>query len=246
VRLDLLDRRLAAQAAGRATAIVTDLKTGAQALLDRGDLVGELAIGEAERAAIDQAIRDDRSQTIESPAGRLFVEVWTPPLRLIVVGAVHIAQTLARMAVETGYAVTIIDPRSAFASEERFPGVTLATDWPDEVLPGLKPDKRTAIVTLTHDPKIDDPALQAALRSDAFYIGALGSRRTHAKRGQRLESAGFDAAAFGRIHGPVGLDIGALTPGEIAVSILAEITAVLRHDRIKSRPEGAKPAEQAA
>ena len=239
MRIDLLERRLAAQQAGQTTVLVTELKTGAQLLLGDGITQGDLTLGNEERAAINRAVIDDRSQTIDGPQGKLFVEVWSPPLRLVVVGAVHIAQTLARMAVETGYDVTIIDPRSAFASEERFPGVTLATDWPDEVLPGLKPDKRTAIVTLTHDPKIDDPALQAALRSDAFYIGALGSRRTHAKRGQRLESAGFDAAAFARIHGPVGLDIGALTPGEIAVSILAEITATLRHDRIKSREDRA-------
>jgi len=239
VKIDLLEKRLEAQRAGQTTVLVTDLKTGAQMLLGGGIAQGDLTLGNEERAAINRAVIDDRSQTIDSPQGTLFVEVWSPPLRLIVVGAVHIAQTLARMAVETGYDVTIIDPRSAFASEERFPGVTLATDWPDEVLPALKPDKRTAIVTLTHDPKIDDPALQAALRSDAFYIGALGSRRTHAKRGQRLESAGFDAAAFARIHGPVGLDIGALTPGEIAVSILAEITATLRRDRIKSKEDKA-------
>jgi len=239
VKIDLLERRLEAQRAGQTTVLVTDLKTGAQMLLGNDIALGDLTLGNEERAAINRAVIDDRSQTIDSPRGALFVEVWSPPLRLIVVGAVHIAQTLARMAVETGYDVTIIDPRSAFASEDRFPGVTLATDWPDEVLPALKPDKRTAIVTLTHDPKIDDPALQAALRSDAFYIGALGSRRTHAKRGQRLESAGFSAAAFARIHGPVGLDIGALTPGEIAVSILAEITAILRRDRIKPKEDKA-------
>ena len=237
MKIDLLHRRLAAQQAGQTTVLVTELKSGAQLLLGEGIAQGDLKLGNEERAAINRAVIEDRSQTIDSPQGPLFIEVWSPPLRLIVVGAVHIAQTLARMAVQAGYDVTIIDPRSAFASEERFPGVTLATDWPDEVLPALKPDKRTAIVTLTHDPKIDDPALQAALRSDAFYIGALGSRRTHAKRGQRLESAGFDAAALARIHGPVGLDIGALTPGEIAVSILAEITAILRRDRIKPKTE---------
>lgn len=237
MKIDLLERRLAAQQAGQTTVLVTDLKSGAQMLLGEDIALGDLPLGNEERAAINRAVLDDRSQTIETAQGTLFIEVWSPPLRLIVVGAVHIAQTLARMAAETGYDVTIIDPRSAFASEARFPGVTLATDWPDEVLPALRPDKRTAIVTLTHDPKIDDPALQAALRSDAFYIGALGSRRTHAKRGERLASAGFSAAAFARIHGPVGLDIGALTPGEIAVSILAQITAILRRDRIKPKTE---------
>ena len=237
MKIDLLERRLAAQQAGQTTVLVTELKSGAQLLLGEGIALGDLKLGNEERAAINRAVIEDRSQTLDSAQGPLFIEVWSPPLRLIVVGAVHIAQTLARMAVQAGYDVTIIDPRSAFASEERFPGVTLTTDWPDEVLPALKPDKRTAIVTLTHDPKIDDPALQAALRSDAFYIGALGSRRTHARRGERLQSAGFDATAFARIHGPVGLDIGALTPGEIAVSILAEITAILRRDRIKPKTE---------
>ncbi|GGF03476.1 hypothetical protein GCM10011611_06200 [Aliidongia dinghuensis] len=239
MKITLLERRLAEQHAGRTTVLVTDIKTGAQLLLGDGIAEGDLALDNEARAAINRAVIEDKSQTIDGPAGPLFIEVWNPPMRLVVVGAVHIAQTLARMAVETGYAVTIIDPRSAFASEERFPGVTLATDWPDEVLPALKPDKRTAIVTLTHDPKIDDPALQAALKSDAFYIGALGSRRTHAKRAERLATAGFDATAFARIHGPVGLDIGALTPGEIAVSILAEITAVLRRDRIKTKEDKA-------
>ena len=237
MRIDLLERRLAAQQAGQTTVLVTELKSGAQLLLGEGIALGNLKLGNEERAAINRAVIEDRSQTIDSAQGPLFIEVWSPPLRLIVVGAVHIAQTLARMAVQAGYDVTIIDPRSAFASAERFPGVTLATEWPDEVLPALKPDKRTAIVTLTHDPKIDDPALQAALRSDAFYIGALGSRRTHGKRGERLASAGFDAAAFARIHGPVGLNIGALTPGEIAVSILAQMTAVLRRDLIKPKAD---------
>ncbi|MBV9521381.1 MAG: XdhC family protein, partial [Alphaproteobacteria bacterium] len=134
-----------------------------------------------------------------------------------------------------GYAVTVIDPRSAFASDTRFPGVTLSTEWPDDAFEALKPDRRTAIVTLTHDPKIDDPALTAALRSAAFYIGALGSKKTHAARCGRLTEAGFGASDLARIHGPVGLAIGALSPAEIAVSILAQITATLRADRIKGR-----------
>jgi xanthine dehydrogenase accessory factor len=135
--------------------------------------------------------------------------------------------------------VTIVDPRSAFASEARFPGVTLSTEWPDEAFETLKPDRRTAVVTLTHDPKIDDPALIATLRSDAFYIGALGSRKTHAGRCARLTEAGFGERDLARIHGPVGLDIGALSPAEIAVSILAQITAVLRADRVKDRKAAA-------
>ncbi len=186
-------------------------------------------------AQVRAAIREDKSRVIETSIGKVFVEVWNPPLRLVVIGAVHIAQTLAPMAALAGYKVTVIDPRSAVASAERFPGVAIVADWPDDVLPGLQPDKRTAIVTLTHDPKIDDPALQAALGSDAFYIGALGSRKTHAKRGERLAEAGFDASQIQRIRGPVGLAIGALTPAEIAIAILAEITAVLHRASLAER-----------
>jgi xanthine dehydrogenase accessory factor len=230
-----LDRALAASRSGLSAALVTHLKSGLHALVDREGVAGDLRLDAAALGAVRGAIRDDRSTTVETPDGRLFVEVFNPPLRLIVVGAVHAAQPLARMAATAGYAVTIVDPRSAFATEERFPGVALDTDWPDEAMPRLKPDRRTAIVTLTHDPKIDDPALTVALKSDAFYIGALGSKRTHAGRCQRLKEAGFADVDIARIHGPVGLAIGALTPAEIAVSILAEITQVLRADRIKER-----------
>ena len=230
-----LDRALAVSRAGRPAALVTHLKSGLHALVEGDGIEGELRLDPAALAAVRTAIRDDRSTTVETSEGRLFVEVFNPPLRLIVVGAVHAAQALARMAAISGYAVTIVDPRSAFATEERFPGVTLSTDWPDEAMPRLKPDRRTAVVTLTHDPKIDDPALTVALKSDVFYIGALGSKRTHAGRCQRLKEAGFADTDIARIHGPVGLSIGALTPAEIAISILAEITQVLRADRIKER-----------
>jgi xanthine dehydrogenase accessory factor len=230
-----LDRALAVSRSGRSAALVTHLKSGQHALVDQDGIEGDLHLDGAALGAVRGAIRDDRSTTLDSPDGRLFVEVFNPPLRLIVVGAVHAAQPLARMAAIAGYAVTIVDPRSAFATEERFPGVALSTDWPDEAMPRLKPDRRTAIVTLTHDPKIDDPALTVALKSDAFYIGALGSKRTHAGRCQRLKDAGFADADIARIHGPVGLAIGALTPAEIAISILAEVTQVLRADRIKER-----------
>jgi xanthine dehydrogenase accessory factor len=235
MRRAFLDRALAASRSGRSAALVTHLKSGQHALVERERVEGELQLDTSSLGAVRAAIRDDRSTTVEAPDGRLFVEVFNPPLRLIVVGAVHAAQPLARMAATAGYAVTIVDPRSAFATEERFPGVALSTDWPDEAMPRLKPDRRTAIVTLTHDPKIDDPALTVALKSDAFYVGALGSKRTHAGRCQRLKEAGFADADIARIHGPVGLAIGALTPAEIAVSILAEITQVLRADRIKAR-----------
>jgi xanthine dehydrogenase accessory factor len=160
--------------------------------------------------------------------GPAFLQVFNPPLRMAIIGAVHIAQSLAPMAALAGYAVTVIDPRRAFASDSRFPDVALVNDWPDEALAALAPDRRTAVVTLTHDPKIDDPGLDAALRSEAFYIAALGSRRTHAGRVARLKELGHDAAAIGRIHGPAGLDIGAVSPAEIAISVLGQMTAVLR------------------
>jgi len=239
MKLDLLKAATAATAAGRSAALVTNLKSGLQILIGVTEKKGDLAISPPTEAAIAVAIRDDRSTTVDTPDGPVFIEVFNPPLRCFVVGAVHIAQPLAQMAALAGYAVTIIDPRSAFASEARFPGVVLSTEWPDDAMATLRPDRRTAIVTLTHDPKIDDPALTAALRSQAFYIGALGSRRTHASRCQRLSEAGFTAADLARIHGPIGLNIGALSPAEIAISILGQITAVLRADRLKAREAAA-------
>jgi xanthine dehydrogenase accessory factor len=235
MKLELLKRAVELAAAGQPAALVTDLKSGLQGLLQGSDLKGNLKPSEALMASVRQTMADDRSALVESPEGRFFIEVFNPPLRLVVVGAVHIAQPLARMAAMAGYAVTVIDPRSAFASSERFPGVELSTEWPDEAMARLKPDRRSAIVTLTHDPKVDDPALIAALKSPAFYIGALGSKKTHAGRLKRLAETGFKDTDFARIHGPVGLDIGAVSPAEIAVSILAQITATLRADRLKSR-----------
>ncbi|WP_170600671.1 XdhC family protein [Ruegeria arenilitoris] len=178
------------------------------------------------RNAYADRLRMDRSGFEED--GQTFVAVHNPPLRLIVVGAVHIAQALVPMARIAGYDPIIIDPREAFASQSRFPGEKLLTDWPDEAVASIGLDARTAVVLLTHDPKLDDPALQAALNSEVFYIGALGSSRTHAKRVQRMTEAGFSAAQLQRIHGPIGLDIGAAGPAEIAVAINAQMTAVLR------------------
>jgi xanthine dehydrogenase accessory factor len=175
--------------------------------------------------AIDARLKSDRSGTEED--GR-FIAVHNPPLRLIVIGAVHIAQPLLTIARTCGYAPTLIDPRAAFGSAERFPGETILDDWPDEALAALKPDARTAIVTLTHDPKLDDPAIQIALRSPAFYLGCLGSKKTHAKRVERLAAQGFTPDEIARINAPVGLDIGAKTPAEIAVSVMAQITQTLR------------------
>ena len=170
----------------------------------------------------------DKSGIVEVEGRRLFVQCHTPPPRLMIVGAVHIAQALAPMASLAGYGVTVIDPRRAFATDSRFPGIDMRGDWPDEAMTALEPDRRTAVVTLTHDPKLDDPALQTALRSPAFYIGALGSKKTHAARQGRLARAGFSPEEIARVNGPVGLSIGALSPAEIAVSILAQITAIRR------------------
>lgn len=178
------------------------------------------------RNAYADRLRMDRSGFEED--GQTFVAVHNPPLRLIIVGAVHIAQALVPMARVAGYDPAIIDPRDAFASSARFPGETILTDWPDEAVAKLGMDARTAVVLLTHDPKLDDPALQSALQVGVFYIGALGSTRTHAKRVARMKEAGFTDAQIARIHGPIGLDIGAAGPAEIAVSILAQMTAVLR------------------
>ncbi|SFU05412.1 XdhC family protein [Sedimentitalea nanhaiensis] len=178
------------------------------------------------RDSYPDRMRMDRSGFEED--GQVFVAVHNPPLRLIVVGAVHITQALVPMARIAGYDPILIDPRDAFGSSERFPGETILQDWPDEAVAQLGLDARTALVLLTHDPKLDDPALMAALAADVFYIGALGSLRTHAKRAERMTQAGFSEAQIGRIHGPVGLDIGAAGPAEIAVSILAQMTAVLR------------------
>lgn len=181
---------------------------------------------ELRRNAYPERLRMDRSGF--EGDGQTFVAVHNPPLRLIVVGAVHIAQALVPMARIAGYDPVIIDPREAFASDARFPGETILTDWPDEAVAKLGLDARTAVVLLTHDPKLDDPALEAALRADAFYIGALGSTRTHAKRVDRMQQSGFTPDEIARIHGPIGLDIGAAGPSEIAVAILAQMTAVLR------------------
>jgi len=184
-------------------------------------------------AAADAA-RADQSGSVEIDGNEWFLEVHNPPLELVVVGAAHIAQPLTRMAVLANYDVRVIDPRASFATPERFPGVAISHDWPDEALARAPLGARSALVALTHDPKVDDPALVAALRSNTFYIGALGSRKNHAGRLERLKQQGFDDAALSRIRGPVGLAIGARSPGEIAVSILAEITQTLRVKRAET------------
>ncbi|MGI4940650.1 MAG: XdhC family protein [Janthinobacterium lividum] len=219
---DLLTRLQAARSEGRPAVLATRLPDGEQWLLPDDDAPPAL------RGPADDALRTDRSGTIQADGVAWFLHAYNPPLRLIVVGAVHIAQALAPMAAGLGFGVTVADPRRSFASEERFPGVAVSAEWPDEALDELRPDGRTAIVTLTHDPKLDDPALDRALKSPAFYIGALGSRRTHAARLERLRALGHGDDALARIQGPVGLDIGAITAPEIALSILAQVVAVRR------------------
>ena len=222
----LLHAVLEARNHKRPLVLVTELDTARQWV----DLVDEPASGldAGVREAARGALLRDRSEVVEVDGARYFLHVMNPPLRLFVVGAVHIAQTLVPMASLLGYAVTVVDPRRAFVTGERFPDVTVVTEWPDDALAAAGLDARSAVVTLTHDPKLDDPALRVALASPAFYIGSLGSRRTHAKRIERLTQAGVTTEALARIHAPVGIDIGAVTAAEIAASITAELTSVLR------------------
>lgn len=211
-----------AKRAKRPVVLATALPGGDQRLLP--DPSAPAALNEA--AA--QALRDDVSGSHKIDGQDWFLHAHNPPLRLVIVGAVHIAQALAPFATQCGFAVTVIDPRRSFASDERFPDIAVSTDWPDEAMDAFNPDSRSAVVTLTHDPKLDDPALDRALKSEAFYIGSLGSRRTHAARLKRLSELGHTAAAMARIKGPVGLDIEAVTATEIAVSVIAEIIAARR------------------
>jgi xanthine dehydrogenase accessory factor len=225
-----------ARAAKRPVVLATRLPEGTQHLLP------DPAAGAALNQAAAAALAEDRSGTQRIDGTDWFLHAYNPPLRLIVVGAVHIAQALVPFASEVGFAVTVVDPRRGFASDERFPNVTIRTDWPDEAMAALAPDHRTAVVTLTHDPKLDDPALDQALRSDAFYIGALGSRRTHAARLGRLAALGHSEAALARIKGPVGLNLEAVTAPEIGLSIAAELVAARRGSPLAP----ARPVAQAA
>jgi len=235
MKLSYLEQALAASRKGTPAAIATNLVSGQQSLVLGSETSGNLPVDDVVRDGLAKALAEDRSTTIETASGAVFIEVFNPPLRCFIIGAVHIAQPLARMAAMLDYRVTVIDPRTAFATDARFPEIELSTEWPDEALQRLKPDKRSAVITLTHDPKLDDPALTEALKSQAFFIGALGSRKTHAGRLRRLAEAGFKEADVARIHGPVGLNIGAISPAEIAVAILGQVTSVLRADRLKER-----------
>lgn len=221
------------RAARRAAILVTDLATGTQRLVKEADLVADPLAD-----LLSDRLRAGKSGMAETPDGQVFLTVQAPPARILVTGAVHISQALAPMARLLGHDVIVVDPRTAFATAERFPDVELHALWPDDVLPRLGVDRYTAFVALTHDPKIDDPALAHALRSECFYIGALGSRKTHASRVGRMQALGFDEATIGRIRAPIGLPIGAISPAEIALSIMGEITAALRLGPGQSKAPG--------
>lgn len=229
MRLETLSALNAEGAARRAAVLVTDIASGEQRLVREDEVARDPLAG-----VLRERLRTGKSGLIEHDGRPLFLTVQAPPAKLLVIGAVHISQALAPMARGLDLDVAIVDPRTAFATPERFPDTPVLAAWPDEALPRLGLDRYTALVALTHDPKIDDPALTAALRSECFYIGALGSRKTHARRIERLAAARFAKADLARIHAPVGLDIGAVSPAEIAVSILAEIVATLRKERKRS------------
>jgi xanthine dehydrogenase accessory factor len=223
MRLDLLKTLNTERAARRAVFLVTNEASGEQRLVKAADIPGDPL-----RDLLDAHRRSGKSGMEETPDGKVFITAYVPPPRLVITGAVHISQALAPMAALLDYDVIIVDPRTAFATPERFPDVKLIPEWPDVALPPLNIDHYTAFVALTHDPKIDDPALMHALARECFYIGALGSRKTHGRRLERLKAQGVSEAALARIHAPIGLAIGAVSPPEIAVAILGQITARLR------------------
>jgi xanthine dehydrogenase accessory factor len=224
MKLDILKSLNAERNARRAAVVVTNEATGEQRLVKAADVAKDPL-----KELIEKHIRSGKSGMEEdTPQGKVFLTVHVPAPRIVVTGAVHISQALAPIARLLGYDVTIVDPRTAFATQERFPDVKVIAEWPDVALPPLGVDRYTAFIALTHDPKIDDPALTHALQRDCFYIGALGSRKTHGRRLERLKGQGFSDADLVRIHAPIGLPIGAVSPAEIAVAIMGEITARLR------------------
>jgi xanthine dehydrogenase accessory factor len=223
MRLDILKALNTERAARRAAVVVTNQESGAQRLVTQDKVANDPL-----KELLEAHLRSGKSGVEETPEGKVFLTVHVPPTRLVVIGAVHISQALAPIAALLGYDVTIVDPRTAFASPERFPGVKVIAEWPDKALPPLGVDRYTAFVALTHDPKIDDPAILHALARDCFYLGALGSRKTHGRRLERLKGQGATDAQLARIHAPIGLPIGAITPPEIAVAIMGEITSRLR------------------
>lgn len=232
MRLELLKILNEERAARRAAVLITDTQTGEQRLVKGGEIAGDPL---AEQ--LDGALRMGKSRSVEVDGRGYFLTVQVPPVRILCIGAVHISQALAPMARLADFDLTIVDPRTAFATPERFPDVHLIAEWPQDVLPDLRIDRYTGVCLLTHDPKIDDPALIAALRADCFYIGALGSRKTHAKRVERMMAEGFTQEDLSRIHAPIGLDIGSVSPAEIAVSVLGEIIAALRKKPLRAEPK---------
>ena len=234
MKLNILKDLNAERAARRAAVVVTDVANGAQRLI-KGTEVARDPL----KDVLEKHLRSGKSGMEETAGGQVFLTVHVPPPRLVITGAVHISQALAPIAKLLGYDVTIVDPRTAFASVERFPEVKVIAEWPDVALPPLGIDHYTAFVALTHDPKIDDPALTHALERDCFYIGALGSKKTHARRLERLKVQGLSDAALARVHSPIGLDISAVSPSEIAVAIMGEITARLRAGAKKPREAAA-------
>ncbi len=235
MKLDLLASLNAERAARRAAIVVTNVASGKQRLVTAADIAKDPLT-----AVLSEHLRSGRSGMEEAAEGRVFLTVYVPAPQLVITGAVHISQALAPIAKLLGYDVTIVDPRTAFASAERFPDVKVIAEWPDQALPPLGVDRYTAFVALTHDPKIDDPALIHALSRDCFYIGALGSRKTHARRVDRLKQQGLTEADISRIHAPIGLDIGAVSPAEIAVAIMAQIT-----ERLREEPQAERVAAEA-
>jgi xanthine dehydrogenase accessory factor len=229
VKLSILSELNAERAARRAAVLVTDVGGGAQRLVKAKDVAADPLAD-----VLGKHLRSGKSGMEETAQGRVFLTVHVPPPRLVITGAVHISQALAPIGKLLSYDVTIVDPRTAFATPERFPDVKVIAEWPDQALPPLGIDHYTAFVALTHDPKIDDPALTHALSRDCFYIGALGSKKTHARRVARLQEQGIGEKDIARIHAPIGLAIGAVSPAEIATAIMAEITARLRlpHEQI--------------
>ncbi len=235
MRLDILEAMNAARRERRAGALVTRLSDGVQRFV-AAEAVGADPLAEG----LEAALRSGRSGLVDAAGESCFLTVLTPPVRLVMIGAVHISQALAPIAGIAGLDPTVVDPRTAFATPGRFPDVPVLAQWPEDALAAAPLDRYTAICLLSHDPKIDDPALVRALNADCFYIGALGSRKTHAKRLERMRAKGFNEAALARIHAPIGLDIGAVSPAEIAVSIMGEIIAALRKKPLRAeRGEGA-------
>ena len=233
MKKEILDIILTSRSNKQTLAVITRVADGMQWAMLENDSENHKVFSPLEIDTIKKSMRDNKSGLISDE--KFFAHIYTPPLRLIIIGAVHIAQFLAPMAKVAGFDVTVVDPRSSFATPSRFPEINLSDDWPDDGILKLKPDTRTAVVTLTHDPKLDDPALVETLKTPAFYIASLGGSRTHGKRLERLKSEGFDEKELLRINGPAGLDIGSVAPSEIAISMLAELTAALHGRLIKSK-----------